>query len=584
MQTARKDVIACIIFKTPTGAPGAVPNETKSHLELQGFRAVSPEPGIVLHRTCVTRCPKKRRPFHLTENIPPIQMNTPPCVFQVQPICDRIGYKQHDGECWADTLQQILFFADGFRETTQKLFYFITDAEIETLVDTYLEDVKALFADPELYEPDAHVKHRNESAREDMITILHLFKVRFKSHYDMLACDHPYEDEVCIPPELLRRKYESLTHILETQLYGQVGRAAVGHAGTLLPAQGVVRLENLPIYRRQLSGKTSTASSKLFLGKEKSGAPLDFTVSAFKVLLKLCNIPSHIFSHYEKIPNDLVLQAIIVRHQSVFYNVYPSGKADYVKKEGHITGFLKCSKNWYYYDDNHGIFPVDASLITYFFRFYKIRLECRKILTSDIKYNKKEASEALTKNIKEAYKVTTAKAMEIMKQKICIKIVFNMVWVLLINEQVSFEEQMPGAGIANDNYEILYMWSAEIMKPPRPPLSVSLRSCTKTQKIDEAKMPYTEYSCYSYVTSMHMVTLPSTYVENQAKTSAYVAAGQMVVHANNEIVAENLAKENIPHAYKTMMAPYESEERRNTKSRRRIVRRKSVRRRRPTKN
>ena len=97
-------------------------------------------------------------------------------------------------------------------------------------------------------------------------------------------------------------------------------------------------------------------------------------------------------------------------------------------------------------------------------------------------------------------------------------------------------------------------------------------------------MNYDEYSCYSYVTSMHMVTLPSTYVENQDNTSKYVAAGQMVVHANNEIVAENLAKENIPHAYKTMMAPYESEERRNTKSRRRIVRRKSTRRRRPTKN
>jgi hypothetical protein len=511
-------------------------------------------------------------------------MNTPPCVFQVQPICDRIGYKQHDGECWADTLQQILFFADGFRETTQKLFYFITDAEIETLVDTYLDDVKALFTDPDLYDSDAHTKHRNETAREDMITILHLYKVRFKSHYDMLVCDHPNEHEVCIPPELLRRKYESLAHIVETRLYGPTKKPAEVHAGILVPAQGMVRQENLPIYRRQLSGRTSTASSKLFLGKEKPGAPLDFTVSAFMVLLKFCKIPSQIFSHYQKIPNDLVLQAIIVRHQTVYYNVYLDGKADYVKKEGHITGFLKCNKNWYYYDDNHGIFPVEASLITYLFRFYKIRLECRKILTSDIKYNKKEASEALTKNIKEAYKVTTAKAMEIMKQKLCIKIVFNMVWVLLINEQVNFEGQMPGAGIANDNYEILYMWSAETMKPPRPPLSVSLKSCAKTEKIDEAKIPYTEYSCYSYVTSMHMVTLPSSYVENQEKTATYVTAGQMVVHANDEIVAENLAKANIPYAYKTMIAPYESEERRNTKSRRRPMRRKSVRRRRPMKN
>lgn len=38
-------------------------------------------------------------------------------------ICDSIGFQQHGGECWSDSLQQVLFFADGFKEHTQEYFY-----------------------------------------------------------------------------------------------------------------------------------------------------------------------------------------------------------------------------------------------------------------------------------------------------------------------------------------------------------------------------------------------------------------------------------------------------------------------------
>jgi hypothetical protein len=58
----------------------------------------------------------------------------------------------------------------------------------------------------------------------------------------------------------------------------------------------------------------------------------------------------------------------------------------------------------------------------------------------------------------------------------------------------------------------------------------------------------------------------------------------MITRANNEIAARNQEKANIATAYRKMMEPYESAERRNTKSRRRPMRRKSIRRRRPMKN
>ena len=34
-------------------------------------------------------------------------------------ICDPLGYSQHTGQCWADSFQELFFFADGLKEFTQ---------------------------------------------------------------------------------------------------------------------------------------------------------------------------------------------------------------------------------------------------------------------------------------------------------------------------------------------------------------------------------------------------------------------------------------------------------------------------------
>ena len=39
------------------------------------------------------------------------------------PICDSIGFFQHYGECWNDTLQMILLYTDGLKEITQPILY-----------------------------------------------------------------------------------------------------------------------------------------------------------------------------------------------------------------------------------------------------------------------------------------------------------------------------------------------------------------------------------------------------------------------------------------------------------------------------
>jgi len=55
--------------------------------------------------------------------------------FKIAYPCDKLGYKQHKGECWIDTVQEIFFFTDGLKEITQSLFYTMTDEDIEKYVD-----------------------------------------------------------------------------------------------------------------------------------------------------------------------------------------------------------------------------------------------------------------------------------------------------------------------------------------------------------------------------------------------------------------------------------------------------------------
>lgn len=50
-------------------------------------------------------------------------------------ICDYLGFVQHEGECWVDTIQQIFFFTDGLKELTQPLFYKMTDEELHSKIE-----------------------------------------------------------------------------------------------------------------------------------------------------------------------------------------------------------------------------------------------------------------------------------------------------------------------------------------------------------------------------------------------------------------------------------------------------------------
>ena len=45
-------------------------------------------------------------------------------------LCDPIGFSQHSGECWSDSILQSFIFADDFKDVVQPLLYnTFSDAE-----------------------------------------------------------------------------------------------------------------------------------------------------------------------------------------------------------------------------------------------------------------------------------------------------------------------------------------------------------------------------------------------------------------------------------------------------------------------
>lgn len=91
------------------------------------------------------------------------------------PICDSLGLRQHSGECWSDSLQELFMFADNFKEITQ----------------------------PILYSGELPVVHD-----DDLAAYLTFMKLRFINHYNYLITGDP-DMLQCINPTMLRRNADA---------------------------------------------------------------------------------------------------------------------------------------------------------------------------------------------------------------------------------------------------------------------------------------------------------------------------------------------------------------------------------------
>jgi len=245
-------------------------------------------------------------------------------------VCDPIGFRQHSGECAADSLQQLLLFTDDWKAKTQPLFYTMT---------------------PEIFA--RQLGRMSFGLPPKIIELLEDFakniQMRFRLHYNIIGTTkHALNESVCIQPFAYRKFLIDLE------------KADEG-----LPSTMVWR-------KRRLSANLGKGASTALKQLQKA----EYRVSDwFNIIWDFCGLshyeilfrerhtlPSrytNIRPHYNHVAFYLGSKAIDTRTPLQDWN----WAVDREFNSGHATAIYSCDGKWVYYDNNRGIMPIDQKLM-----------------------------------------------------------------------------------------------------------------------------------------------------------------------------------------------------------------------------
>jgi ankyrin repeat protein len=267
--------------------------------------------------------PAYKEVYSILRSLLPAEANTTipvkEAAFKV--LCDPIGYDQHSGECWVDTIQQLFFFSDAVRNYTQPLFYNLTNPQL----DEYLQTAVRTGILEEVYVPDLR---RGLAAMRN----------RFINHYNYIR----YNEKVlaCLTDgrASVRRMYNTLLDAATLDKRIRSGEQAVA-VGAALQSQ-----------------KTKSARvNGVYVGGENR----DYGLQLFASLFYIFRLPFLCKSVHVATEAKLPIYALTI-------GLHAYGFTDGVfapKEAAHATGFFRCGGRWSYYDDNKGALPISDMFV-----------------------------------------------------------------------------------------------------------------------------------------------------------------------------------------------------------------------------
>jgi len=241
-------------------------------------------------------------------------------------LCDTVGFSQHGGECWSDTIQQIIFFADGLKEYTQPYFYNTPYAEVAKAIEAlpYLSSIEK-----------EQVKGYAKAAQQ-----------RFINHYNLAQME---QIETTSNMERLERRVLKRRNSIVCGV--NAARAILGYERDKVGSSISVN-SFLVVSLMKISGCTLS----IFVEKYVANHPVIFTenITLDISTIAVFDIKNTIFG--------LSINCITLRREESEGSTKFSAIKKEKRKPGHAIGLYVCNGKMSFYDDNFGIFET---LITY---------------------------------------------------------------------------------------------------------------------------------------------------------------------------------------------------------------------------
>ena len=227
------------------------------------------------------------------------QLNLAAIQFQ-EPLCDLIGFQNHEGECCNDALQEIFLFSDGLKEHTQPLIYSL---DTSTLYDR-IEDSLSFHTNT----LNAPGKTKYIQAYIDYITLM---KIRFITHYNYILAQR-----------IVRNNSNRTTRKRRMSRVCGIGAAA----------------KMVSVFK----GESNTY---------RAGIKSEHRNLVFTNLCSIFRIPYVAAPYQEGYRLDPAHTAFFI--SSIAYQT-----SDMRSIGGHAMAIIRCNGAWNWYDDNTGVHPI----------------------------------------------------------------------------------------------------------------------------------------------------------------------------------------------------------------------------------
>ncbi len=329
--------------------------------------------------------PYERTPIHLLaekyeKQIPTSASNTS---MWKGTLCDSLGFFQHYGECWNDSIQMAILYTDGIKELTQPFLY------RETITRDYITSI-----------PD--FEKESDAVIDTALVYLHALQRRFRRHYNLeiqrrntirnLYSGNVLEKEVTCSPEImkdvtiLKEQMKKLSQFGQFDLSKQknIIRNIIRHNAlktleesaksykAMNTLQGVRTSKNIfalkknePVNPMFLEKYVSSRPGEIGASSEQVSFLTDFVLSLLKLDVTIEKVHAENGDIIEYTLETAQKAGFIVKKQyQIQEYIHNTTNAILYLVPRHATLFYQCGGKQFFYEDNTGPVPF---LWKYFF-------------------------------------------------------------------------------------------------------------------------------------------------------------------------------------------------------------------------